>query len=78
MSQITTVINVCDRCGSKHDASKYMSGSHWGHLNLAWKGDKGGRTMQGDTGGINLKGDAWLCEPCTDAFLAFIKNKGQS
>lgn len=73
MAQITTTINVCDRCGSQHDASKYMSGGEWGQLNLAWKGDKGGRTMQGDAGGINLSGKAWLCLKCTDAFLAFMR-----
>ena len=75
MSAITTVINVCDRCGSQHDASRYMSGGSWGQLTVGWKGDKGGRTMQGDAGGVNLAGHAWLCEKCTDAFLEFMERK---
>ena len=77
MATITTTINVCDRCGSQHNAADYMNGSHWGQLNVAWKGDKGGRAYDGAAGGVNLSGKAWLCEPCADAFLSFIENKGQ-
>ncbi|EKZ1926233.1 TPA: hypothetical protein ACOENG_003029 [Stenotrophomonas maltophilia] len=73
MATETTVINICDRSGSRHDAAAYMAGSTWAQLNVTWSGEKGGRTWQGDAGGVNLKGKAWLCEPCTDAFLAFLK-----
>lgn len=73
MSTITTVINVCDRCGSQHNAADYMKGNEWGHLSVAWSGDKGGRSYQGDAAGFNIKGKAWLCLPCTNAFEAFMK-----
>lgn len=72
MATITSVINVCDRCGSRHDTAKYMADNEWGQLNLSWIGDKGGRSWQGDAGGVNLKGKAWLCMKCTDAFFAFM------
>lgn len=77
MAQITTVINVCDRCGSQHDKAKYMSGSIWGQLNVAWHGDKGGRAYDGSAGGMNLKGKAWLCRVCTDEFLAFMRKPNE-
>lgn len=75
MTQITTVINVCDRCDSQHDASKYMAGNSWGQLNLQWSGDKGGRGHDGAAGGMNLKGKAWLCATCTDDFFIFLHSK---
>lgn len=73
MSTITETINVCDRCGSRHKASEYMAGNHWGNLNVVWNGDKGGRSYAGDAGGITIKGKAWLCETCTEAFEEFMK-----
>ena len=75
MAQITTVINVCDRCGSQHNAAEYMSGNVWGQLNLGWKGDTGGRAWDGAAGGLSLQGKAWLCGICTDDFLKFMKEK---
>lgn len=75
MAQITTVINVCDRCGSQHNAAEYMKGHVWGQLTVAWKGDKGGRAYDGAAGGLNLEGKAWLCRVCTDDFLDFIKER---
>ena len=75
MAQITTVINVCDRCGSQHNAADYMKGSVWGQLTVTWKGDKGGRAYDGAAGGLNLEGKAWLCRICTDDFLDFIKER---
>lgn len=75
MAQITTVINVCDRCGSQHNAADYMKGNVWGQLNVGWKGDKGGRAYDGAAGGMSLNGKAWLCMACTDLFLAFMENK---
>ena len=73
MAVETTTTLICDRCGSRHDQASYMAGSSWGQLNLTWNGDKGGRSWQGDAGGITLKGKAWLCEPCTDGFLEFMR-----
>ena len=71
----TTVINICDRCGSRHNKADYMTGSSWGQLNIQWSGDKGGRAYDGAAAGVTLKGGAWLCEPCTDAFISFIEPK---
>jgi hypothetical protein len=73
MATETTTTNICDRCGSRHDSERYSAGSSWAQLNLTWNGDKGGRTAQGDAGGVNLKGKAWLCEPCVNAFLEFLR-----
>lgn len=73
MSIETIITLICDRCGSRHDKASYMAGNSWGQLNLTWQGDKGGRTWDGSAAGVELKGKAWLCEPCTDAFLNFIK-----
>jgi len=75
MGTITTTINVCDRCGSQHNAADYMKGNQWGQLNIAWQGDKGGRSWQGDAGGVNLKGKAWLCMQCAEDFEAFMHSK---
>lgn len=72
MATETTTTLICDRCGSRHDQARYMAGNSWAQLNLAWRGDKGGRTCQGDAGGVNIEGKAWLCEPCVDAFVAFM------
>ncbi len=72
----TTTTLICDRCGSRHDQARYMAGNSWAQLNVSWRGDKGGRTWQGDAGGVALVGGAWLCEPCTDAFLAFMTPEG--
>ncbi len=73
MATETTVINICDRCGSRHDRAQYMAGNSWGQMTVQWHGDKGGRAYDGAAGGFTLKGSAWLCAPCTDAFLAFLK-----
>ncbi len=77
MATKTIVINICDRCGSQHPASDYSNGNSWAQMNLSWLGDKGGRSYDGAAGGIELKGKAWLCEPCTNAFLDFIKPRRQ-
>lgn len=69
----TTTTLICDRCGSRHDKAKYYDGYSWGELNVQWSGDKGGRGHDGSAGGVRLKGSAWLCERCTDEFLAFIR-----
>lgn len=80
MAKVRTTITicVCDRCGSQHNEADYMKGSEWGQLAISWKGDKGGRSWQGDAGGISLAGLAWLCLPCTDAFLEFMKPKAEA
>lgn len=75
MAQITTVINVCDRCGSQHNAAEYMAGNVWGQLNIGWRGDKGGWSWDGAGGGVNLQGKAWLCRVCTEDFLEFMKER---
>ena len=75
MATETTLVDVCDRCGSRHNRADYMKGNSWAQLNLKWSGDTGGRTYDGAAGGTNLKGSAWLCQPCTDLFLKFIGNK---
>lgn len=72
MAVETVTTMVCDRCGSRHDNSKYMAGSSWGQLSVKWSGDKGGRAYDGAAGGISLKGEAWLCQQCTDGFLGFM------
>lgn len=77
MATETTITQICDRCGSRHDKAGYMAGNSWGQMSLTWKGDKGGRAWDGAAGGVTLKGQAWLCEPCTDAFLIFIKPEVQ-
>ena len=74
MATITSTINVCDRCGTQHNASEYMAGNSWGQLNVQWSGDRGGRSYAGDAGGINLKGKASLCEKCTAAFEEFMRS----
>jgi hypothetical protein len=71
----TIIINTCDRCGSEHNEADYMKGCQWGQLNLTWHGDTGGRSWSGDAGGVNIKGKAWLCLPCTELFLKFIKGE---
>lgn len=73
MATKTITINICDRCGSEHDHADYMKGNQWGQMNVAWKGDTGGRAYDGAAGGLNHEGKAWLCMPCTDEFLTFMK-----
>lgn len=75
MATETIIINVCDRCGSRHVAADYTKGSSWGQLTISWFGDMGGRAYDGAAGGCDLKGKAWICHPCTEAFLAFMANK---
>lgn len=74
MGKVTTtrVTYVCDRCKAEHDESDYIKDSEWGQLNLEWRGDTGGRMHDGAAGGIVLTGKAWLCLPCTKAFLNFL------
>jgi len=74
----TTTVNICDRCGSRHNAADYMAGNSWGQLTLKWHGDIGGRAYDGAAGGANIKGTAWICHPCTEAFLAFLKPTASS
>lgn len=78
MATETTVVNVCDRCGSRNNRDDYMKGNSWGQLTVTWSGDRGGRTYDGTAGGITLKGKAWLCESCTEEFLSFAtKRRGK-
>lgn len=73
MATETTTIDICDRCGSRHTRSYYMSGNSWGQLTLAWSGDMGGRAWDGAAGGTSLKGQAWLCLQCAHDFLHFMR-----
>lgn len=72
MAVETVTTNICDRCGSRHNAAEYMSGNEWGQTTVQWSGDTGGRSWSGDAGGTSHKGKAWLCLFCTQAFLAFM------
>lgn len=74
----TITINVCDRCGSEHNQADYMKGNQWGQMNVGWRGDIGGRAYDGSAGGNTIEGKAWLCLPCTEGFLAFMQNKGDT
>lgn len=73
MATETTITQICDKCGSRHDKARYMAGNTWGQMTLTWRGDKGGRTWDGTAAGVEIKGSAWLCDYCADAFLKFIR-----
>lgn len=75
MATKTITINVCDRCGSEHNAADYMSGNAWGQMTINYQGDTGGRAYDGAAGGLNHKGTKWLCMTCTDAFFNFMGGK---
>lgn len=69
MSTQTVTTLICDRCGTRETPII----CRMSEMKLSWNGARGGRTAQGDYGGYTIKGRADLCEPCTDAFLEWIK-----
>lgn len=73
MATETTTIDICDRCGSRHNRADYTKGNSWGQLNLTWSGDMGGRAWDGAAGGTSVNGKAWLCLQCMDDFLHFMR-----
>ena len=73
MSEITTTIYKCDRCGAESYKKDFNDGDNEGSLHVTYTGSRGMKSYDGAWGGANInEHKKLLCFKCLDKFREFM------